>query len=513
MIKRTAWIAFGVLAAAAAAATSLVFGQPKTSQPSTPPQAQPTGASNVQLQRGRYLVAAGDCVACHTQKGGARFAGGRPVQTPFGTLLSANITPDQDTGIGGWTADQFYRALHEGIDDEGKHLYPAFPYNYYTGITREDSDAMFAYLRSVQPVRHDFERNKLPFPYNQRWLLVFWNWMFLHKGPMQPDTSKSAQWNRGAYLVQALGHCEACHTAKDFLGGPKDGANFRGGIFGTWFAPDITANQRTGIGAWTDDELREFLRRGLNVHSDASGEMGEMVAFSSSQMSDDDLNAVVTYLRGIPASPTKSPQTPDAAVMKEGQAIWQDTCSACHRMDASGVPRYFPPLAHDAFAQQNDPTSVIHYILAGTRHVPTDKGPTALSMPAYDWKLDDQQVAAVATFVRNSWGNTADPVSADQVKKLRGQLHFEQMLPAESLPVKSDMAHPGPNTLAPAGSDSRDNGTAQAGRAAPSNDTLQTNAAGASGSGGTGGQAAQGGGKQQEHGKGHPAGVPTGGPG
>jgi mono/diheme cytochrome c family protein len=328
---------------------------------------------------------------------------------------------------------------------------------------------------------------------------------------MQADTSKSPQWNRGAYLVQALGHCEACHTAKDFLGGPKKGENFRGGLFGTWFAPDITSNHHTGIGGWTDDELREFLRKGLNVHSAASGEMGEMVAFSSSQMTDDDLNAVIAYLRGIPAAPEEKVAQPDAGVMKQGEAIWQDTCSACHRMDASGVPRYFPPLAHNADLQQRDPTTILHYILAGTRRVPNDRAQTPLSMPAYDWKLDDQQVAAVATYVRNAWGNSAPAVKADDVRKLRAQLHFDNVLPAQNPPHPGDMAHPGPNTLAPAGSDSRDNGTANAGRAAPSDDKLQQ-AAGPSGSGGSGGQSASGGG-QKKQGKGHPAGVPTPGPG
>lgn len=511
-MRRTSFLVLGGLAILIAAST-LVFGQSGSPAPSTSPGAPPQApTADMQVQRGRYLVALGDCVACHTQQGGARFAGGRPVQTPFGTLLSANITPDRDTGIGGWTADQFWRALHEGIDDEGHHLYPAFPYNYYTGITRADADAMFAYLRTLQPVQHRFERNKLPFPYNQRWLLTFWNGLFLHKGPMQADASQSAQWNRGAYLVQALGHCEACHTAKDFLGGPKSGERFRGGIFGTWFAPDITSNRHTGIGGWTDDELREFLRKGFNTHSAAAGEMGEMVAFSSSQMTDQDLDAVVTYLRSLPASPETRVAAPDAAVMRQGEAIWKDSCSACHRMDGSGVPRFFPPLARNANLQQRDATTVLHYILAGTRRVPNDRAPTPLSMPAYDWKLDDQQVAAVATFVRNSWGNSAPAVPPDAVHKLRAQLHFDHRLPAQNPPRPADVAHPGPGTLAPADTDSRDNGTAQAGRAAPANDRLQTSP-GQSGSGGTGGQGAAGGGQPSQGKGGHPAGATTGGPG
>jgi mono/diheme cytochrome c family protein len=513
---RTSNLVLAGLAAAAVVTASLVIGQPKTSPQQPAPSVQPpSAAANVQVERGRYLVALGDCVACHTQQGGARFAGGRKVQTPFGTILSANITPDADTGIGHWTPEQFYRALHEGVDDEGHHLYPAFPYNYYSGVVREDSDAMLAYLRTVPPVQHGFERNQLPFPFNMRFLLVFWNWLFLDKGPYQPDTAKSAQWNRGAYLVQTLGHCQACHTPKNALGGPKKNSAFRGGSFGDWFAPDITANRRTGIGGWDDDSLREFLRQGSNVHSAASGEMGEVVAFSTSQMSEADLQAVITYLRDLPASPEPQVRAVESAVMKQGEAIWRDNCSACHRGDGSGVPRLFPPLRQNANVQQSDPTSVLHFILAGTRKVPTDRAPTPFSMPAYDWKLDDQQVAAVATYVRNSWGNHAAPVGSDMVAKLRTHLHRVQQPPAQA---PTGIAHPGPNTFAPGGSDSRDNGTAQAGQAA--RDTALIPATqGGSGStgalgggakgGGSGGGGSGSGGTAPRQQKGHPGGVPT----
>jgi mono/diheme cytochrome c family protein len=539
-------ILLAALVGAALTASTLVLGQPK-STPQTPSQpasaaaaAASSGATTTTAQttppvtaaapanskqpmgRGEYLVALGDCVACHTQEGGARFAGGRPVATPFGTILSANITPDKDTGIGGWTADQFYRAMHEGVDDEGQHLYPAFPYNYYTNVTREDSDAMFAYLRTLQPVQHKMNRNQLSFPFNIRALMTAWNWLYLDKGPYRPDASKSAAWNRGAYLVEGLGHCQACHTPKTIMGGPKGSEPFRGGIFGTWFAPDITSNQRVGIGGWKDDALREFLRHGNNVHSAASGEMGDVVAFSTSLANDEDLNAIITYLRSVGASPDANVSAPDAAVMKQGKAIWEDSCSACHRMDGSGVPRYFPPLQHDANAQQSDPTTVIHFILAGTRKVPTGGAPTPLSMPAYDWKLNDAQVAAVATYVRNSWGNAAPAFTADQVKDLRGKLHYVRKV--EHPPLDA-MAHPGPGTLAPANTDSRDNGTAKAGHAAPGDDQIATAPAGgssaaqgagtmgassatspAAGASAAGNGGSSGGNSKQE---GHPAGVPT----
>lgn len=456
---------------------SFVFSQtsappPDASSPnhSTPLAEQATGAAvspvnaeaHTELTRGAYLVKLGDCVACHTQKDGVPFAGGRPLETPFGTILSANLTPDNETGIGRYTPDTFYRAMHEGLDKDGRHLYPAFPYNYYTLMPRADTDAMLVYLKSLEPVSHPLERNQLPFPFKIRGLMMFWNWLFLDEGPYQPNTAKSAEWNRGAYLVEGLGHCQACHTAKNILGAAKSSEAFRGGLIGDWYAPDITTNQRVGIGAWTADDLREFFREGRNVHSAASGEMGEAVKFSTSQMTDADLGAMLTYLHDLTPSPARKVAEPDQAVMRQGQAIWADQCAACHRTDATGVPRYFPPLQANAMLQQDNPTTIVHYILAGASKVATQRAPTQMSMPAFDWKLDDQQVAAVATYARNSWGNAASPVKAEQVAKLRN--NAPTIAQGSRDPSPASMTKPGPGTLAPAGTSSTDNGSPQAGR-------------------------------------------------
>ncbi len=379
-------------------------------------------------------------------------------------MRSANLTPDSATGIGRYTPDTFYRALHEGLDAEGRHLYPAFPYSNYTHVTREDSDAMFAYLRSVAPVQHAVDRNQLNFPFSIRGLMVFWNALYLDPNRAITNPTESAEWNRGAYLVEGLGHCDACHTARNLIGGPKAGQAFHGGAFDTWFAPDITPNRRTGIGAWSRDDLLEFFREGRNVHSAASGEMGEVVGFSTSQMNDADLSAVITYLEAQKPSPDVPPVMPNPATMLQGQAIWQDACSGCHRMEGQGEPRYFPPLKASANLQQSDPTTVIHYILAGAQHRPTARAPTPLSMPAFDWKLDDAQIAAVATFARNSWGNlTAEAVTPEQVAALRRKLVASASHAAA--PPPHDLAHPGPLTQVPADTDSRDNGSANAGRA------------------------------------------------
>src|SRR5215831_2637086 len=333
----------GVVVAVLAA--TLALGQPKSS-PQTPADnaKPPPDADKALVDRGRYLTSLGDCVACHTEKNGARFAGGRPIETPFGTVLSANLTPDEATGIGRYTQDTFYRALHEGIDRNGDHLFPAFPYNYYTNVTREDSDAIFAYLRTIPAVSKQVDRNHLRFPFNIRALTAMWNWLYLDRGPYRPNAEKSAQWNRGAYLADGLGHCQACHTPRNSLGGSKKDEAYRGGTFGEWFAPDLTPNRRTGLGAWQRDALLDFLRQGLNGHSAAAAEMGEVVAFSTSQMNDADLAALVAYLGDRPPSPDAQVAPPANAVMQQGKAIWEDECSACHRMDGAGAPRYFPPV-------------------------------------------------------------------------------------------------------------------------------------------------------------------------
>ena len=419
------------------------------------------------VERGRYLAAAGDCAGCHTTIGGAPYAGGRPLETPFGTVLSANLTPDA-TGLKGWSADQFYRAMHEGIAANGDHLYPAFPYNYFAHMPRGDTDALFAYLQSLAPAANQPDRNQLPFPFNIRALMSVWNLLYLDKTTFSPDASRSEQWNRGAYLVEGPGHCAACHTPKTILGGPQKGHDFQGGAFGTWFAPDLTPNGRTGLGGWTRDETVAFLKTGRNAHASASGEMGLVVQDSTSNLSDGDLQAIAAYLGDRVASPSVQMTPPDTAVMKMGEAIFVDECSACHLMRGQGQTLAFPPLAHSANAQQVDPTTSLHIILAGVQASPTSDAPTPFTMPAFAWKLDDKQVAAVATYVRNNWGNAAPAVGADEVAKLRGKLQFDAS--ASGHTQATPLTKPGPNTLGVQGTDSRDNGTPQAGRAAPASD-------------------------------------------
>jgi mono/diheme cytochrome c family protein len=378
------------------------------------------------VARGRYLVDAGDCKACHTRPDGAPFAGGRGIGTPFGTIYSSNITPDPRTGIGTWSEADFYRALHKGVAHGGKNLYPIFPYTYLTRMRRGDVDAIRAYLLTLPPVEQRKPANHLPFPLNIRFLLKIWNALFFHAGEFRPDPAHSAEWNRGAYLVQGPGHCGGCHTPKNFLGADRHGKALQGGRLNDWVALNLTEDPRQGLAAWEKADIVDYLRGGRNARSTASGSMQEVVYYSTSRMSDADLAAIATYLKDLPAkAPKPSAKAPSDEAMRAGGAIFADVCSACHRSNGEGTPGFFPPLVANSSVQARDPTTMVRIILQGSRAVPTPARPTAPGMPAFAWKLDDDEIASVATFVRNSWGNRAPPVAAARVGKLRHKLARE----------------------------------------------------------------------------------------
>jgi len=376
------------------------------------------------VAHGRYLATAGNCGDCHTNPGGAAYAGARPIQTPFGVIYSANITPDPETGIGGVSPDRFYRAMHTGIGHLGEPLYPAFPYTYFTHISRRDSDDLRAYLMSLPAVRQAKPANRLPFPLNVRFVMRIWNALYFRPGSFTPDPAKSEAWNRGAYLVTGPGHCGACHTPKNLLVADKTSQALQGGTLDNWNALNLTGDLRDGLGAWSADDVVQFLRTGRNGRASASGNMTEVIYNSTSRMSEADLRAIAIYLKDLPPS-GRPPQTAstDAAALGAGQAIYVDTCAACHRTLGRGDPGYFPPLGGDAAVQARDPTTILRIILQGARATPTPERPTPLAMPPFAWKLTDQQVADVTSYVRASWGNAASPVSASQVGRLRRRLH------------------------------------------------------------------------------------------
>ena len=413
------------------------------SQNSITPPAQPTWAPTAtallaqsiadstpnaaQLRRGQYLVAAGDCMSCHIREGGEPFAGGLGLKTPFGLIYSANITSDRETGIGNWTSEQFYHAMHDGIDDEGRNLYPAFPYPWFRRASRQDDDAILAYLKTTPAVHYTPPANDLPFPLNYRFMVKGWNLLFLNAQDFQSDPSRSTEWNRGAYLVNGFGHCGACHTPLNALGAAKSNQEFYGAKLDNWIAPDLTTNERSGLGGWSIDDIAEYLSNGRNAHAGAGGPMADVINFSTSLMSDEDRRAMAVYLKSQAASPSVIRSQADPGAMRRGAAIYSDACASCHLEDGVGQPRLFPPLGHNAMLQQTDPTGLAHLILAGGRIGTSSSRPSPLTMPSFAWKLSDAEIADVSTYLRNSWGNQATAVSVADVHDVRHRLGLESV--------------------------------------------------------------------------------------
>ncbi len=388
-------------------------------------QTQTSGWSFDKVERGRYLAVLGDCVACHTTPGGKPFAGGAALETPFGALVGPNITPDLATGIGAWSEEDFWRAMHEGVGKTGARLYPAMPYPAYTKVTREDASALWAYLRTLEPVHNEVQSNQLMFPFNvRRPATSTWDLINFKPGVFEPDPAKSDVWNRGAYLVEGLGHCGTCHTPKNITGGDRGREALQGALLQGWYAPDLTGDTRTGIGSWSKEDIVRYLKTGANSFDIASGPMAEAVENSTSYMTDADLLAIATYLkdRGLRSVGTATAIASDDPRMTAGKAIYEDRCAACHISSGAGVPTLFPRLAHAPLIQSADPTSLIRVVLIGSRAGATSSAPTAPAMPSFAWNLNDAEVADVLTYIRNTWGNAASAVQPADVTTLRGRL-------------------------------------------------------------------------------------------
>lgn len=377
-----------------------------------------------QIAHGRYLAALADCAGCHTiPDRGQTYAGGRAIETPFGNIISPNITPDRETGIGNYTDDDFDNAVRHGIRSDGVRLYPAMPYPYYAKMSRQDVLAIRAYLNTVPGVHSEYPKTALPFPFSIRATIRIWNALYFTEGEFKGDPQKSAQWNRGAFLVEGPGHCGACHTPKSMLGGDKNSAYLRGSYLQGWFAPEITNDQRRGLGRWSDDDIVAYLKTGHNRVTAATGPMAEEVTLSSSQMSNDDLKAIAVYLKSLPGRDDKpAPLSADDPMMTAGGAIYRDVCSACHAIDGSGVDRLFPALAQSSMVRSDDTTTLTRLVLRGGRSVATKDEPTGPAMPSFGWQFDNAQIAAVLTYIRNSWGGAAAPVPAGDVEQARTAL-------------------------------------------------------------------------------------------
>ncbi len=393
--------------------TALVGGTARSSQ-------DPDPASPVIIAQGKALADAADCAGCHTADPAKPFAGGKRIDTPFGAIYSPNLTPDRDSGIGAWSDDDFYRALHDGIAPNGSRYYPAFPYPNFTKLRRDDVLAIKAWLATLPPVSNKPPPPQLRWPLNYRVIMRGWNLLFFRPGTFEENSQRSQAWNRGAYLVEGAGHCGACHTPKNALGADKRNQLFGGSPIGGWFAPRLDAAPRSGLKSWSADDIAEYLQSGRNGRNHAAGPMAEVVVNSTARMSEQDIKAIAVYLKDLPAgAPEPAVTPPPPPQMDEGAAIYKRACIACHEADGSGSPRIYPPLPGNANLQSADPASTLRIILDGAQTLTTARAPNTGSMPAYRSKLTDQQVAAVADYIRNSWGNAAPAVLPGQVVAAR----------------------------------------------------------------------------------------------
>ncbi|MFB9263318.1 cytochrome c [Bradyrhizobium erythrophlei] len=376
-------------------------------------------ASEDVIARGKALTIAGDCASCHTADAAKPFAGGKRIDTPFGAITSPNLTPDRETAIGDWSDDDFLRALRYGMSPSGAHYYPAFPYPNFTRLIRDDILAIRAYLATLAPVSNKVPPPELRWPLNYRVVMGAWNYLFFTPGIFRPDQGRSPEWNRGGYLVEGLAHCGACHTPKNAFGADRRDQAFGGSMVQGMFAPRLDAAPRSGLKSWSVDDVVEYLQSGRNAHSHAGPLMSEVVVNSTSKMSDADVRAIAVYLKALPAGASEPEVTPPSpAQMKNGERIYRGACIACHELDGSGAPRIYPPLPGNANLQSANPASTLRIILDGAQSLTTPRAPNAGSMPSYP-KLTDQEIADVATYMRNSWGNAAPAVTADEVARAR----------------------------------------------------------------------------------------------
>jgi mono/diheme cytochrome c family protein len=381
------------------------------------PKAEPTPED---IARGKALTDAGDCASCHTADAAKPFAGGKPIDTPFGVIYAPNLTPDRATGLGAWSDDDFYRALRFGVARDGSRYYPAFPYPNFTKLTRQDILAIRAYLATLAPVQHAPRAPELRWPFNHRVMMRGWNWLFFKPGILMPDQQKSAEWNRGRYLVEGIAHCGACHTPKNMFGADRRGQAYGGGRVAGMFAPRLDGAARSGLKSWSVEDIAEYLQSGRNGKSHAGELMSEVVVNSTSKMSDTDIRAIAVYLKHLPAgAPEPKVTPPQPSQMAAGQKLYNGACIACHEEDGSGAPRIYPPLPGNANLQSADALSTLRIILDGAETVTTPRAPNKGSMPAYAAKMTDQEIADVTNYIRNAWGNAAPLVTADQVAKAR----------------------------------------------------------------------------------------------
>jgi len=379
------------------------------------------------IARGAYLARAGNCMACHTARGGASYAGGLGIATPFGTVYTSNLTPDANTGIGSWSSGHFWRAMHNGRSKSGRLLYPAFPYTSYTQVTREDSDAIFAYLRSQPAVTLPNRPHALDFPFSSQAALAVWRALYFQPGVYQPNTSRNAEWNRGAYLVGGLGHCSACHSPRDALGGSNQSLALAGGLIPmqNWYAPSLTSRTQAGVGHWDRERIVQLLQTGVAPGASVSGPMAEVVLRSTQYLSTPDLNAMANYLMALSGpdqtlekTVTPSPAKPTFNTEKAAK-LYEQHCAQCHGDKGQGMANAYPPLAGNRAVTMAATENLVQMVLNGGFAPATNGNPRPFGMPPFVLVLNDSEVAAVISHVRTAWGNQASAVTPLEVNRIR----------------------------------------------------------------------------------------------
>ena len=381
-------------------------------------------ATPAQVERGRYLALAGNCAGCHTQRGGAPYAGGPGIETPFGTVHASNLTPDTRHGIGDWSAGHFWRAMHHGRSKDGRLLYPAFPYPSFTRVTREDSDALYAYLRSVPPAAVPNAPHRLRFPYDTQLALAVWRALSFEPASFVADPARTAEWNRGAYLVDGLGHCIACHGTRNSLGATETSRGLAGGLIPgeNWYAPSLASTREAGVADWELRDIVQLLGSGTSPRGSVMGPMADVVHGSTQHLGTADLTAMATYLRELPAAaavevaaapatPRAVPERRDAGTMERGARIYDQRCAYCHGDAGQGAPGAYPPLAGNRAVLMTTPVNLIQIVRQGGFLPATAGNPRPYGMPPFGQVLDDGDIAAVLTYVRGAWGNDAPAVS------------------------------------------------------------------------------------------------------
>ena len=416
-------------AAVALGLAGVVFGLNRLDE--SPPQAGPATPTPALLARGEYLARAGNCIGCHTARGGAAYAGGRAIPTPFGSVFAPNLTPDAATGIGAWTADDFWRALHNGRGRDGRLLTPAFPYTNYALVTREDADALFAYLQHLPAVAQPNREHELRFPYGTQAALAVWRALYFRPAVYQPVAARSAEWNRGAYLSQGLGHCNACHVTRNSLGATAGVDDFSGGMLDAlgWYAPSLHDPAEAGVAAWSPQALKQWLKTGTadtgRGTASALGPMSEVILGSTQHLSDADLGAMATYLQSLPqhAKPAPPPvRRPEASLRERGQALFNDHCASCHGSSGEGAPGAYPALAGNRAVLMGSPANLLRIMQRGGFAPATAGNPRPYGMPPFAGVLDDNDMAAIASYVRNAWGNRAPDVRPVDVLQMKTRI-------------------------------------------------------------------------------------------